>query len=347
MPRVRRQGYGLGNEFVPWARAYLASQVLNATLRPPAFGLNRRGYWRDFGTAPDDWLYNRALEYLLPTVEFTEDDYWAHGGGDVVCALQAFAARHRLCEGQRFLLVTEGLWGGFRHIEAAREFIRSTLQCSRFASRNLLALHERIDHSKLIVGMHVRLGDFAAPVPLADYRRVPNAALPLEWFSNIAAHLRRAFDDEWQLLLISDGRPEQLRPLLDSYRCISTGDLAHTDCSDVLALAGADLLVCSASTYSALAAFLSSSPYLWFTPTLFAHPEGCLSTHGFEAEHHRPGGPTRLAVERFVSSSGAWVSRCAAVELSGSIPRDILELAAERRSLRQRAAAPGALTAGR
>jgi hypothetical protein len=320
---------------VPWARAYLASLVLSARLRPPAFGLNRRGYWRDFGTAPDDWIYNRALEYVLPTIEFTENDYWAHGGGDVVTALQSFAAQHRLCDRRRLLLVTEGLWGGFRHIEAARDFIVSTLQCSRFASRNMLALHERMDPSKVIVGMHVRLGDFAAPVALTEYRRVPNAALPMQWFCNIARRAHDFFGDHWQLLLISDGQPDQLRPLLDNYPCITTADLGHTDCSDVLALSSADLLVCSASTYSGLAAFLSCSPYLWFTPTLFAHPEGCLSTHGFAAEQHRPNGPTQGAVERFVARDGEWTSRAVPVDFSGAVPDHALQLAAQRRSLRQ------------
>jgi len=86
------RGYGLGNEFLPWARAFLASQVLDAKLLPPAFGMNRRAYWRHFNTAPDDWIRQRALQYLLPVVEFREADYLAHGGGDVVTALERFAA---------------------------------------------------------------------------------------------------------------------------------------------------------------------------------------------------------------------------------------------------------------
>jgi hypothetical protein len=78
LSRVKNRGYGLGNELLPWARAFLASQVLNARLLPPAFGMNRRAYWWHFHTAPDDWIYHRALEYLLPVVEFTESDYLAH-----------------------------------------------------------------------------------------------------------------------------------------------------------------------------------------------------------------------------------------------------------------------------
>ena len=155
LSRVKNRGYGLGNELLPWGRAFLASQVLNAKLLPPAFGMNRRAYWWHFHTAPDDWIYHRALEYLLPVVEFTESDYLEHGGGDVVTALQGFATARQLHRRRAYLLVTEGLWGGYHHIEAAREFIRSTLYQSRYAAHNLLQLRARIDPTKLLVG-HAR-----------------------------------------------------------------------------------------------------------------------------------------------------------------------------------------------
>jgi hypothetical protein len=335
MPRVRRRGHGLGNELLPWARAFLASQVLEARLLAPAFGMNRRGYWRDFYRAPDDWLYHRALEQLLPTVEFAEADWLAHGGGDVVTALRSFASERKLFERHFFVLVTDGLWGGFRHIEAAREFMRATLYQSRFAAHNLLALHQRLDRRKIQVAMHVRLGDFAAPVAVDQYRTVANASLPVEWFCNVAASLRRAYGDDWQLLLITDGRAEQLQPLTSAFPCITTADMSHNDCSDVLALAAADLLVCSASTYSSLAAFLSDAPYLWFAPSLHAHPEGCYSTHGFTAEEHDPHGPTRQAVGEYVARKGSWHGRGAVIDLDGHLPTSVLDAAAYRRALRR------------
>ena len=98
--QVRNRGYGLGNELIPWARALLAAQLLDARFLPPAFGLNRRRYWRHFGTPRYDWLRNRALQRLLPRVEFTEADWRAHGAGNVLVALRGFAAEHRLLERQ-------------------------------------------------------------------------------------------------------------------------------------------------------------------------------------------------------------------------------------------------------
>ena len=335
MPRVRRRGYGLGNEIVPWARAFLAAQLLNAKLLPPAFGLNRRAYWQHFNTSPDDWIYHRALERILPVVEFTEADYVAHGGGSAVTALRSFIAARELQERRLFVLVTEGLWGGYSHVQAAREFMRSTLYQSRYAASNLLQLQSRIDPKKILVGMHVRLGDFVAPTSLEDYRRGANASLPIDWYCNIAECLHGAFGDDWQLLLVSDGAPEQLQDLLGRYPCIITADLAHGDCSDALALAGADLLVCSASSYSSLAATLSDSPYLWFAANLQAHPEGCYSLHGDSTKSTSQNDQTRAAVQHFLNRPAASIARGVAVNADGQIPMAVLDSAVRRREWRR------------
>jgi len=335
IPRVRHKGHGLANEIVPWARAFLAAQVLNAKLLPPAFGLNRRGYWRQFRTSPDDWIFNRAIERIMPVIEFRETDYLAHGGEDVVPALRSFAAAHRLLERPLYAFVTEGMWGGYRHVQAAREFIRSTLYESRYAPGNLLQLHERLDPRKIQIGMHVRLGDFVAPTSLHDYRAQPNTSLPIAWFHNVAESLRRAFADDWQLLLVSDGDPEQLRELYSGFPCVLSADQSYRDCSDLLALAASDLLVCSASSFSSLAAFLSEGPYLWFAQNLHAHAEGCYSMHGDSAELSAQSTSNRAAVRDFTSSAAAHSGRGYAVDADGRVPQGALEAAALRRDARR------------
>jgi hypothetical protein len=271
IPQVRKRGYGLGNELIPWARALLAAQVLEARLLPPAFGLNRRRYWRHFGTPRYDWLRNRALPYLLPRVDFTEADWRARGAGDVLDALRGFAAEHRLLERRAYVFTTSGMWGGYLHIEAARMQMRAILETSRYAARNLVRLKERLDSSRITVGMHVRCGDFKAADAARDYRGVWNTALPMEWYVRVAQNLQRQFGTGAQFLLVSDGTPEQLRPLLAAVPCVTTADIPDSDCSDLLALADADLLVCSISSYSQWAAFLSQAPYLWYAPSLQVH----------------------------------------------------------------------------
>ena len=335
LSRVKNRGYGLGNELLPWARAFLASQVLNAKLLPPAFGMNRRAYWWHFHTPPDDWIYHRALEYLLPVVEFTEVDYLTHGGGDVVTALKGFAAAQRLHERRAYVLVTDGLWGGYHHVEAARDFIRSTLYQSRYAAHNLLQLRERIDPHKMLVGMHVRLGDFSAPGAPADYRHAANISLPIEWLCALARSLDRALGDSWQLLLITDGTEEQLKPLTSQRRCITTNDLPPGDCSDALALANADLLVCSMSSFSTLAAFLSDSPYLWFLRNLYQHPEGVYSLGDYDTQRDKPGNPTRAALEQLANSPADMLPRGVGVDLDGEIPAAVIKAAVLRHQSRR------------
>lgn len=338
LPRVSRQGYGLGNELVPWARAFLAAQVLDATLLPPAFGLNRRGYWRDFNTAPDDWIYNRAIERLLPKVEFNQAHYLEYGGGDVVPALRRFAEARGLHERSMFVLVTEGLWGGFHHVQAAREFMRSTLYRSRYAARNLLTLRERLDPDRILVAMHVRLGDFTPPSERTAYRCSANVSLPLEWFQRIAQSLRAALGNEVQFLLVSDGTRAQLQPLLDEVPWVTTADLPHGDCSDVLALADADLLVCSASTYSHLAAFLSDAPYLWFAPNLYPHVEGCYSLGDPATDLQRPDSARMRAVRRFTAADSTGPDcggRGIAVDFDGAVPHSLIVTLQQRQADRR------------
>src|SRR6185437_6203840 len=143
---------------------------------------------------------------------------------------------------------------------------------------------ERLDADRIRIGMHVRLGDFRVPAAGADYAGAANLSLPLDWFRRVALSLMGALGDRLQFLLVSDGTREQLTPLLETVPCVVTADLPNGDCSDVLALADCDLLVCSASTYSHLAAFLSDSPYVWFAPNLHRHPEGCVSLGASEAD---------------------------------------------------------------
>jgi len=320
---------------VPWARAFLAAQILGAKLLPPAFGLNRRAYWQHFNTSPDDWIFQRALQRLMPVVEFTEADYVAHGGGSAVSALRSFAEAHHLHQRHVFALVTDGLWGGYSHVQAARDFMHSTLYRSRYAARNLLQLQTRVEPHKILVGMHVRLGDFVAPTRMSEYRRMANASLPIEWFINIADCLRRVFGDDWQLLLVSDGGPDQLAPLLAKHPCVTTADIPYGDCSDALALAGADLLVCSASSYSSLAAFLSHSPYVWFSGNLYAHAEGCYSLHGDDASSPTQMLRTRAAVQHFLNPPALSSPRGTAVDADGQIPSTVLDAAVRQREARR------------
>ncbi|MDP2265241.1 MAG: hypothetical protein Q8J70_01690 [Thiobacillus sp.] len=265
------------------------------------------------------------MERLLPLVEFREADYLQHGGGDVVKALRNFAEAKGLHRRQAFLLVTEGMWGGYGHIAAARDFLFSTLYQSRFAARNLMHVSERLHPDKPVIAMHVRLGDFAPPPDTPElYRGRFNCSLPLEWYCNVAQSIYSRLGDSVQFLVVSDGTREQLQPLLDTIPAVTTSDLPDSDCSDLLALAKADLLVCSVSSYSSIAAFLSNAPYLWFEPNLQMHDEGLYSIWGHEAGQRRQGSATHHAIQYRQTAESDFPGRGTPVGIQGDVPEAVL-----------------------
>lgn len=333
VPRVQGRGAGLGNELIPWARAFLAAQLLDARVLPPAFGLNSRRYWRHFGTPRFDWVANRVLQFALPVVEFKEADYLAHGGGDFVAAFRTFANANALHTRSSYVLVTEGMWGGYRHIAAARDFMFSVLYQSRFAARNLLRIYERLNPDKLTVAMHVRLGDFgAAPSDLGAYRGKFNLALPLAWYRSIARSIQQTLGDSVQFLIVSDGSAEQLKPLLDGLDATTTSDIEDSDCSDLLALAKADLLICSVSSFSTTAAFISNAPYVWFEPNLQRHDGRLYSIWGHEPAQQAATGCTQRALQSHLSGSNLENGRGIPIGIAGELPADLLsELLATKR----------------
>ncbi len=102
----------------------------------------------------------------------------------------------------------------------------------------------------------------------------------------------------------------------------------------MLALADSDLLVCSASTYSHLAAFLSDSPYLWFAPNLHEHPEGCYSIGDPQSDLQRPDSARMRALREFVAHRDQWPARGFALDIDGNVPAALIERLKERHALR-------------
>jgi hypothetical protein len=121
---------------------------------------------------------------------------------------------------------------------------------------------------------------------------------------------------------------------LSRHRCIITGDIPNGDCSDALALAQADLLVCSASSYSSLAATLSESPYIWFAGNLHEHVQGCYSLHG-DSKSPSSTLRTRSAISHFLASAQCGTARGAAVGADGKVSMATLDAAIKRRDWRR------------
>ncbi|WNC71185.1 hypothetical protein RGQ13_13775 [Thalassotalea psychrophila] len=322
MPHVSGRGAGLGNELIPWARSVVAGATLGVKVLPPAFGFNHRKYWRHFGTPRYDWLAHRAIEALLPRIDFTEADFY-ESEGNLTESIKIFSAKHRLDEREAWVITTQGMWGGYRHLIEAREHIKSTLYLSKFAFKNLLKINSRLNPDYITVGMHIRLGDFTSSSNIEDYKGKFNKSLPLQWYINIAKSLQAQLNDKVQFLIVTDGNLDQLKPLLDVCNAVTTIDIPDSDVSDMLALANSDLIVCSVSSYSAWAAFLSESPYLWFEPNL-QKINGYYSIWGHEKGQKKENSFTNRNVKSSKLSNEAY-SKGAPVPLNGILPINLGE----------------------
>ncbi len=302
----------------------MAAQVLGARLLPPAAGSGRSarrfatGIGPSFADAPSGCLCRRALQRLLPVLEFTEGDFLAHGGGSAEGALERFAAEHGLRRRHGFVLATGGTWGGYAHVRTAREFLRSLLYQSRDTARHLLQLRSRIDAGKLLVGV--------IPPPAAPHAGY-GAVGPPAGLDAALAGLRAAVGQGWQLLLAGGAALPQSLPRA-GLDCIDTAALPRSECSDVLALAQCDLLLRPSSQSDELEAVLSDALRVPGDGSRDGGGNGIAgcSARAGAAAPRRPG----LGV-----GPGAWRHRAAAA----GCPRAV--------ALRPRAPAPGPRSAHR
>ena len=293
LPKVQGRGAGLGNELIPWTKAFIASAELGIPLLPPAFGLNRFGYRQYFHTSRFDWITHRILSRILPTITFTEADYLATGEQDFDRAIGRFAVAHGLHDRRAYVLVLEGMWGGYFALRKATPFVWQTLYRSTGVAQKLYALRKRLTAGRVKVAVHMRLGDFAQASQIQSFQGRFNASLPLEWYMATCRSIYEAVDGRVQFILLTDGKAEQIRPFLEAFDPVTTFDLPDTVCSDLLAMAHADLIVCSVSSFSMCAAWISNVPYIWYLGNLQDHADA-LSLWGHESAQQPPSGVTAM-----------------------------------------------------
>lgn len=323
MPAAVGRGAGLGNELYPWAKAWLAAQAIDGIALPPAFGLNPRRYWRYFDTSRLDWISHRALLKTLPRYRFTEEDYRSTGEHDFRKAVAVFSERLGWKEKRLFTLEVGGMWGGFLAVREARDFILARLYAARGSAKNLTDWRMRLDPDRLVVAVHIRAGDFKAADENINYRGCFNRALPLAWYMAVCGQLSHHFGDKVQFQLFTDGTPEALATFIQRFSPVTGFHQRDSVCSDLLAMANADLLVCSVSSFSLWGAFLSRAPYVWFAPQL-QEEQGMLSLWGHEAAQRPPAGATAQFSANVASDSTSCSPRGIPVSKQGTLPRDLL-----------------------
>lgn len=312
---------GLANELVVLAKAYLASSALGFRLVRPPWGLNRRGYWRYFYRTPLGGLGDEVARRMIPTLTFNEEAYRETALVDYGEAVLAWASANDLMQRRRLAIECEGLWGGTIALDRSREFIRGTLLGTRFTQSNITEFLARRDPRKLLVGIHVRRGDFASSqADTARLRGEWNTAIPLEWFVRVRESFAQEFGERAQFAVFSDASQQELAPLLGAVNALTTFGQQRTDCSDLLLMSLCDVLVCSPSSYSLLAAWLSGRPYIWPAEQCWLE-DGGFSLWGNEPWQRPPSGLTSRNTSEVTLSDRPLICRGLPVDANGAVPQ--------------------------
>jgi hypothetical protein len=329
------RGSGLGNEVIPWAKAFIASQEFGLKLIHPAWGLNARRYSRDFSTSSADWLGQRALRIALPTTRITEHMVRETGEDDYALALRALAKDLNIGRRMPSVVLNEGMSGGYYGIQRARDFLQHQLLRPRHVARDLYRISEVLDPERLTVAVHVRARDFASqsngPTP-GQF----NMALPSSWYEAVIANLDHTFGESVQYLVFSDATEiTVLKTLTARKGVIIPPRRRHPLLSDLFSMVNADVLLCSVSSFSMLAAFLSEKPYVWFEPHLSDHG-GWRSLWGHEESQQAPRGLTAHNIVSAEAAADPIFARGVAVGVDGRLPEELLQMLEQTAALKRR-----------
>lgn len=249
----RIQGSGLGNLLLPWARAVRACHRYGLRMITPT--------WPQLKVGP---ILRREADYRFYTGLFRVPAENLHGWrrlwrlAFLPRAPEAALSPGEVEDGGDRVFVFSGMDGFFEPLLSDHELIRREL--IRMTLPSHLAGFERdFEHS---ISVHVRCGDFATANAESLRRGVDNMRLPIEWYVEVVDRLRARYDPPPAICVFSDGRDDELEPLLEipGAKRLDFG----SSIADMLALSKARVLVASASTFSMWASYLGRMPVVWY-----------------------------------------------------------------------------------
>ena len=287
--RHGRRGEGLGNEMLPWAKGWITSRVLDARLVGPSWGINKRRYYRNFRTTRLDIVFEEML-LRLPHHTFTEEDYRATEQTEFGSAVRCWAKARGLTRKASYIVSVGGMWGGYPSIRAAGAFLAAKLLNSRDALDNVYQVVSKLDRNKLFVAVHMRspVGGHNALLPGESARGKFNILIPGEWYLWVCEALQKRFGSRIEFRFFTDRGGPDFEAAIRRFNPGQATQGGLTECSDLILMARADLRVCSISSYSLAASFLSDGPYVWYEPQLTLH-HGLYSIWGNENDQQLEG----------------------------------------------------------
>lgn len=252
---MRVAGEGLGNCFYTYFHAVTLAQKYGANVvAPPWFSLkigpllrgerSKRFYWRMFRPCAGEIHGMRKLVTLLRSYRRR------------VVLKVGDSTQTVVVPGALNFVVSKDFT--FRGLHPHRALIRERLLGT---VKDPVPANHRWGAGDYIA-IHIRLGDFSVVTDQALINSTnpnPNLRIPMTWYANVMRVLRKRHVGK-PIYIFSDGEDEALAPLLrQGVQLYRSG----SDITDLLAMAGACILVGSNSTYSRWAAFLGNMPSVW------------------------------------------------------------------------------------
>jgi hypothetical protein len=263
----------------------------------------------------------------MPSITITDEMVRSTGESDYGAAMRALDAEHGWSRRCSLILVHGGMSGGFLGIDGSRHYLRNLL-LGHLPERRCPECRAP-DEGLLRVAAHIRLGDFtedaAGPLPGAFNKR-----MPIGWYRWVLDSLRDRFGDRLRVDIVSDDPEQAFRMFPDWASCRAR---SWNVLEDLSIMAAADLLICSVSTFSMLAAFLSDAPYIWYRPHLDEHG-GFLSIWGYLEEQRT--GPTGANARKQRNNTGLSATRGVAVDIGGELPSWLIDYLMTKAALSRR-----------
>ena len=246
---------GLAHSLLAWARCALWCRQTGAEMIAPIWlrprigpylrrELDKRGYHRLF--RPADQIAGARRAWLLATArkvdvhaQWPAPDIAAAGGPTLVRFFNALADNEKK---------------SFDQVVGHEAFLRERLEAiTRPQFQPSL-------HPAPFIAIHVRVGDFSPASQEAVLDGRNNVRLPVDWYADRLRALRDALGASVPALLFSDGRDEELRPILAEPQVRRV--IGRQSITDLLDIGRGMAVISSGSGLSLWGAFLGRAPRL-------------------------------------------------------------------------------------
>jgi Glycosyl transferase family 11 len=112
------------------------------------------------------------------------------------------------------------------------------------------------------IGIHIRRGDYAKPLPQNDFKVNRCVYTPLDWYIGVLKKIRQELGGDVPATIFSDGYPEELKDILSMPNVSMSPETSAL--SDMITMSRSKLLIGSShSSFSAWSSYLGQCPTIW------------------------------------------------------------------------------------